>query len=93
MKFISSASVALAAALVSLPQLVQANCAKYTDAARAAAGNLQSAYFVNGGYPQSTQWVWISAVDAFYLRQRAYFFAGLNARCADMLFFVSQLMP
>jgi hypothetical protein len=61
-----------AALLLSSTPAVKAVCRKYLDAASTAATNLQNTYFVGGTYPQATQWVWISAVDAFYLRQRAF---------------------
>ncbi|KAK7057769.1 glycoside hydrolase family 76 protein [Favolaschia claudopus] len=47
--------------------LVSAKCQKYVDAAVAAAENLQSTYFVNGGY--GSQQPWIGAVDSFHLTE------------------------
>jgi hypothetical protein len=55
--------------LLFVASLVDATCQKYLTAAQAAAGTLQSTRFSNGTYGK--QAVWISAVDTFYLLQRA----------------------
>ncbi|KAJ7350807.1 glycoside hydrolase family 76 protein [Mycena albidolilacea] len=60
---LSAASLAL---LASSP-LVSAKCQQYVDAAVTAAANLQSTYFVNGGY--GSQQPWIGAVDSFHLSE------------------------
>lgn len=43
-------------------------CSRYLEASKTAAANLQSAYLHNGEYPD--QWVWLSALNVFYLRKR-----------------------
>ena len=65
MKFLSAPVIPLALAVHSY-----AACQKYVDPAKNAAKNLQSKYFVDGTY--GDQAVWISAVDTFYLQQRAF---------------------
>lgn len=54
-------------ALLASSPYAAAKCQKYVDAALTAANNLQSTYFVNGGY--GSQQPWIGAVDSFHLTQ------------------------
>lgn len=63
-------SLASLVALAVLPALSNAACQKYVDAAVQAAANLQSGYFVNGGY--GDQQPWIGAVDTYYLDKRVF---------------------
>lgn len=67
-KLSSSFLTASLLAAVYGPELVNATCQRFVDAAVEAARNLQNQYFHNGGYDKS-QWVWIGAVDAYYLKQ------------------------
>ena len=56
-------------AILAAAQTANANCQKYIDAARTAAANLQSAYFINGGYPD--QWVRTRVAARLCRSQRA----------------------
>lgn len=63
--FKSATAVSLFVAALS--GTADAACKRYVDAANVAAQNLQNSYYKNGGYPD--QWVWLSAVNVFYLKQ------------------------